>query len=179
MIANKKQDKIKTFKDLEPLKFNEKSEDIGQQIKDLENIVKKDFGQEGKKNSEYISFTQLRSLYDKIKQCNEANELAILYPKIVYMAARQSKNEGKELVMQIARFIEHLDNALDRRTRYEEKNENIRQHHETHQNLHRVGNKARELPRCQTEGGIVARSDDFVRTKPSDQRRAQKDAEIH
>lgn len=105
MIAFKKQDKTKTFKDLEPLKFNEKSEDIGQQIKDLENIVKKDFGQGVKKNSEYISFTQLRSLYDKIKQCNEANELAILYPKIVYMAARQSKNEGKELVMQIARFI--------------------------------------------------------------------------
>jgi len=108
MIANKKQDKTKTLKDLDPLKFNEKSSDIGQQIKDLEIIVKRDFGQAGNKNSEYISFTQLRSLYDKIKQCKDANELAILYPKIVYMAARQSKNEGKELVMQIARFVQTI-----------------------------------------------------------------------
>lgn len=106
----------KTFKDIEPLTFNAYNPDIGKQVQDLEEIVKTEFGRNGEKNSEYISFTQLRGLYDKIKQCNGIAATKILYPKVIYMAARQNKEQGKKLVMQIASFLKAIESDDDLKT---------------------------------------------------------------
>lgn len=109
--------KNRTFKDIKPLEFNTKNPDIAGQIVKLEEIVKDKFGKReekiknGKESIEstgYLSPTQLRNLYDKIKQHQDINELAMLYPKIVYMAARQTNNKAKHIVMEIAGLINEI-----------------------------------------------------------------------
>ncbi|GEM_PF-5501629 len=98
------------FFGVDPLKFKETNNNIADDIISLENNVKKLFGKKYNKDKkeitkEYISSTQLRSLYDKIKHCNNVEQIKLLYPKVLYVAARQSKDEGKKIVIEIANII--------------------------------------------------------------------------
>lgn len=107
------------FKDIKPLEFNSSNSEIAKQLEKLEKIVETKFGKreeiENKKKEKYfiikanhLSSTQLRSLYDKIKQCKDVGAIQMLYPKVVYMAARQNDNRGKKIVMEIAGFIKEI-----------------------------------------------------------------------
>lgn len=109
--------KEEIFKGITPLEFNTEKPGIADQIEKLESIVKDNFGkrEEKKKNGKemievtsYLSSTQLRNLYDKIKQCKKVTDATILHPKVVYMAARQTNNKAKYIVMKIAGFIKEI-----------------------------------------------------------------------
>lgn len=106
------------FKGITPLEFNTEKPGIADQIEKLENIVESKFGrrEEKENNGEkfivvkenYLSPTQLRNLYDKIKQCKKVTDANMLHPKVVYMAARQTNNKAKDIVMEIAGFIKEI-----------------------------------------------------------------------
>jgi CRISPR type III-A-associated protein Csm2 len=105
----------KIFQGITPLKFDTENNEIASQIQALESIVRDRFGK--KKQNEktgkglgdgFLSTTQLRNLYDKIKQCKNEKEAQMLYPKVVYMAARQNNNQGRNIIMEIAGFIKEI-----------------------------------------------------------------------
>jgi CRISPR type III-A-associated protein Csm2 len=108
----------KIFEGISPLNFNVENHEITGQIEKLETIVEGKFGkrEEKEKNGEksmvvketYLSSTQLRNLYDKIKQCKNLATIEMLHPKIVYLAARQNNKSGKDIVMEIASFIKEI-----------------------------------------------------------------------
>lgn len=101
-----------TFEGLKPLEFNAGNNKIASQLENLEKAVETRFGkrERNKPPVSYLSSTQLRSLYDKIKQCKEVGAIQMLYPKVVYMAARQNDNHGKNIVMEIAGFVKEIEN---------------------------------------------------------------------
>ena len=106
----------KIFQGITPLNFDTGNNEIASQIQTLENIIKDKFGKKkrnehsGKEIADsFLSSTQLRNLYDKIKQCKDEKEIRLLYPKIVYMAARQPNNNGKNIIMEIASFIKGIE----------------------------------------------------------------------
>lgn len=98
------------FKDITPLEFNTENPDITGQISKLETIVETKFGKRENKviKENHLSPTQLRNLYDKIKQCKKVTDANMLHPKVVYMAARQTNNKAKDIVMEIAGFIKEI-----------------------------------------------------------------------
>lgn len=109
-MNNNKNQKI--FKDINPQNFNAENEDISSQVKALEAIVKTKFGKKStnpKDCNSFLSSTQLRNLYDKIKQCKRTEDLSMLYPKIIYMAARQTNNKAKNIIMEIAEWINKIE----------------------------------------------------------------------
>ncbi|MBK5261557.1 MAG: type III-A CRISPR-associated protein Csm2 [Peptostreptococcaceae bacterium] len=98
------------FKDITPLEFNDSNSEITKQLEKLEKVVETKFGNRKDVGvmANYLSSTQLRSLYDKIKQCKKVGAIQMLYPKVVYIAARQNDNLGKNIVMEIAGFIKEI-----------------------------------------------------------------------
>lgn len=104
---------------VDPLEFKDTNKNIGEDIITLEESVEKLFGEkiikkDGKVEIKaHISSTQLRSLYDKIKQCKSLEQIKIMYPRVLYVAARQGKDKGKVIVIEIAKIIKRINSWDD------------------------------------------------------------------
>lgn len=94
------------FYGVDPFLFLESKKGITENIMKLEKVVEEKFAKN--KNESLISTNQIRLLYDKVKNSN-TTQLQLLYPKVIYMAARQKEERGKQIIIQISKIIKLIN----------------------------------------------------------------------
>lgn len=57
----------------------------------------------------FISKTQMRNIFDLIRNCNEVNELKMIKPKLLYTAGRLTKKYDKQFLVDLSTTVADVE----------------------------------------------------------------------
>lgn len=83
--------------EIEAILSMEQSENLSSLLEDLSKYVKV--------KGEKVNSSQLRNIFSKVLQANDVLSLQLIRPKLMYVAARQTNYESKEVVEFLEKII--------------------------------------------------------------------------